>query len=46
MESCLLCLEVNENLVDSIKTNSAQWMEYQIAELIEKYFWPLVNIVR
>ncbi|TMW39645.1 hypothetical protein DOY81_015275, partial [Sarcophaga bullata] len=45
MESCLLCLEVNKNLVDSIKTNSAQWLEYQVAELIEKYFWPLNSLL-
>ncbi|TMW43509.1 hypothetical protein DOY81_011413 [Sarcophaga bullata] len=41
MESCILCLEINKNFVDSIKTNSAKWQENQIAELIEKHFWPL-----
>ena len=44
MESCILCLEINKSFVDSIATNSKKWQEYQVAELIEKHFWPLVNI--
>ncbi|TMW41732.1 hypothetical protein DOY81_013188, partial [Sarcophaga bullata] len=45
MESCILCLEINKNFVDSIKTNSAKWQENQIAELIEKHFWPLNSLL-
>lgn len=44
MDSCILCLEVNENFVDSITINSFKWQENQIAKLIEKHFWPLVMI--
>ncbi|TMW41174.1 hypothetical protein DOY81_013744 [Sarcophaga bullata] len=45
MESCILCLEINKNFVDSITTNSEKWQEYQVAELIEKHFWPLNSLL-
>ncbi|TMW39183.1 hypothetical protein DOY81_015737, partial [Sarcophaga bullata] len=44
MDSCILCLEINKHFVDSIKINSGEWQEYQVAELIEKHFWPLDSL--
>lgn len=44
MESCLLCLDINKDILDSIKYNSSQWQELNIAKIIEKHFWSLVSI--
>ncbi|KAI8128864.1 Transcription factor grauzone [Lucilia cuprina] len=41
MDACLLCLELNKDLVDIIETNSTQWQEFNITKLLEKHFWPM-----
>ncbi|XP_065368122.1 transcription factor grauzone-like [Calliphora vicina] len=41
MDSCLLCLEFNKGLQNSIETNSTRWQELNITKLLEKHFWPL-----
>ncbi|KAM7344983.1 uncharacterized protein ACRADG_011483 [Cochliomyia hominivorax] len=44
MEPCLLCLEINKDILDSIKANSKQWQDLNIAKVIEKHFWPLNSL--
>ncbi|XP_065369919.1 transcription factor grauzone-like [Calliphora vicina] len=41
MESCLLCLEINKDLVDCIKVNSTKWLEENITDVLENHFWQL-----
>ncbi|KAI8128860.1 hypothetical protein FF38_14087 [Lucilia cuprina] len=41
MDSCLLCLELNKNLENCIKTNSTQWQELNVTKVLEKHFWPM-----
>ncbi|XP_065367259.1 transcription factor grauzone-like [Calliphora vicina] len=41
MDSCLLCLEFNKELLNFIETNSTRWQELNITEVLEKHFWPL-----
>ncbi|KAI8128869.1 Transcription factor grauzone [Lucilia cuprina] len=44
MESCLLCLEINKDILDTIKANSTQWQDLDMGKVIEKHFWPMNNI--
>lgn len=43
MNGCLLCLEITQDLVESIKKDSIKWQELNIENLIVKHFWPMVN---
>lgn len=43
MKGCLLCLEIRQDLVESIQKDSTKWQEFNIENLIVKHFWPMVS---
>ena len=43
MDSCLLCLGINKQLIGAIEVNSTQWKVDSINQKIEKHLWPMVR---
>ncbi|KAM7341945.1 uncharacterized protein ACRADG_009538 [Cochliomyia hominivorax] len=41
MEGCILCLEINKELIDAITINSKEWHELNVLNLIEKHLWSM-----
>ncbi|XP_037824144.1 uncharacterized protein LOC119612411 isoform X2 [Lucilia sericata] len=44
MDSCLLCLRNPIESNQYIPVQSPQWIEWQVLNIIEKHFWPMVNL--
>ncbi|TMW40813.1 hypothetical protein DOY81_014108 [Sarcophaga bullata] len=41
MDTCLLCLELNKDILKVIKADSTKWQELNIKQVVENHFWPL-----